>query len=392
MDASGKIGESPGSHGLPPPKVTNQKPRRARFLIVLFSVAVSTIVTLALLEIGLRLAGYPCTPEDLRAPVFVSDNGVTYHTRWLFTFDYRAGVLKQQFMRSKAPGVFRVALVGESSVYSLGQAPHLQSLLATGLHRRIEVVNFGFCGTGSDRVLLSVCEALKFDVDAVLVYAGHNEFSSHSDRSRYRQPGWLQLNCRLYQLLKPAWQPHPGRLYSESEKKQIYHEFHQNLEAIFDTLNGRGRPIMVWGTVSANLEAPPVIYKSELYDLSKLPPEPLAAHQKGMALLSQGRRSEARPYLIEAFSSSPRPMRATPKINEIIREVAAEHRIPLADVEQAVMDKSPDGIPGYDLFWDHCHLNERGQDILQEVFAAQLIPLVSGAGKTQSTDVRQQAK
>jgi len=313
--------------------------------------------------------------------VFVSKNGVTYHTRWLFTFDYMAGVVKQEFMRSKASGVFRVALVGGSSVFSLGRAPRLQGLLTAGLHRRVEIINFGFCGTGSDRVLLSVREALQFDVDAVLVYTGHNEFSSHSDRSRYRQPSWLQLNCRLYQLLKPAWRPHPGRLYSETEKEQVFQGFRKNLENIVNMVNDR-KKIMVLGTVAANYQAPPLIYSCGRYALSELPPEPMAAYQKGIALLQARRPGEARPYLIEAFLTSPRPMRATPKINEIIREVAAEHQVPLADVEQLVIDASPDGIPGNDLFWDWCHLNLRGQDIWQDAYAAQLIPLASGVRKT----------
>jgi len=378
MEADGKIGATPGSRERQP-QATTRKLRPAKFL---FFSAAPTIVVLALLELGLRLTGYPCAPEDLRSPVFISeDGGATYGTRRLFVFDYQAGVLKQEFPKNELPGAFRVALVGGSSVASLGQATRLQNLLMAGLRRSVKIINFGFCGTGSDRVLLSVREALQYGVDAVLVYTGHNEFSSHSDRRKYLPTNMLLQNCRLCQLVKPAWRPHPGRLYSESEKDQIYLEFRRNLEAIVKTINGRG-PIMVWGTVPANYEFPPVIYSSPSYTQSKLPPRPLAAYQRGDRLLQAGRRAEARPYLIEAFSSSPRPMRATPRINQIIREVAAEHRVPLADVERLVIDASPDGIPGYALFGDHCHLNDRGNDILQEAFAARLIPLALEPRKT----------
>ena len=61
-------------------------------------------------------------------------------------------------------------------------------------------------------------------------------------------------------------------------------------------------------------------------------------------------------------------MRATPASNEIVRELAREFDIPLLDFEARIIRYAENGIPGFDLFDGYCHLNDRGNVILQQAF------------------------
>jgi hypothetical protein len=54
--------------------------------------------------------------------------------------------------------------------------------------------------------------------------------------------------------------------------------------------------------------------------------------------------------------------------NGIIRKLAKNFSIPLADIESAVEAAEPHGLPGETLFGDHCHLNNQGNQILLSTF------------------------
>jgi hypothetical protein len=83
--------------------------------------------------------------------------------------------------------------------------------------------------------------------------------------------------------------------------------------------------------------------------------------------------AEAKRLFDTALLHDTRPVRATTRINEIIRSVADKKNIPVADVYGAVVSQHPLGIPDFDLFVDACHLNNRGNEILQQAFADTII-------------------
>ncbi|HRZ16716.1 MAG TPA: SGNH/GDSL hydrolase family protein, partial [Candidatus Hydrogenedentes bacterium] len=66
--------------------------------------------------------------------------------------------------------------------------------------------------------------------------------------------------------------------------------------------------------------------------------------------------------------------------NAILRELAAENGVPLADVEAAVIAAEPHGVPGETLFNDHCHLNPAGNALLVRVYEKEILRAL-GAGK-----------
>lgn len=362
--------------------------------LVVFSVITLLLVVavLAAAELFLQWRKFPYEPPALLRPIFVDAGDGMLETDPFLAHDVETAANYQKFSRKKPPDTLRIAMLGGSSVCMLEDARLLkQWLVAEGYAAsadNVEVLNLGVRGCGSDRAVVSAREALDYDVDALLLYAGHNEFISESNYNTYRQPGWLARKSKVVQLLTGnPWRPEPGKFYSKEEKQQVYKQFEQNLRSIEAMARDAGVPL-VWGTVSTNLALAPKIYDSTVYSLEEVPREPWQQYKKGLELLSQSRFDEARAAFQKSIDESPRPFRATTRINEVLRATAAELSVPLADVERRVLERAPHGVPGIScpkgrefhiyqkldgLFADHCHLNQRGRSILLETFAQVLV-------------------
>jgi tetratricopeptide (TPR) repeat protein len=91
-------------------------------------------------------------------------------------------------------------------------------------------------------------------------------------------------------------------------------------------------------------------------------------------LEAQGLFDEARPHFIAARDNDALRFRADSRINQIIKEVAAEFPdcAVLFDAEKRLSEASPDGICGNEVFLEHVHFNFHGNYL----FAANLLPLL----------------
>ena len=61
--------------------------------------------------------------------------------------------------------------------------------------------------------------------------------------------------------------------------------------------------------------------------------------------------------------------------NSIIRSLAAKYGLPLADVENAVIQAEPHHVPGETLIRDWCHLNVAGNAIWIEQYEPKILEL-----------------
>jgi tetratricopeptide (TPR) repeat protein len=114
---------------------------------------------------------------------------------------------------------------------------------------------------------------------------------------------------------------------------------------------------------------------------------------KGRALQALGRFGEGYRAFSRAKQEDIVPLRALDEFNEILREVAARERIPLADVEGVFRALSPGGIPGNPLFVDHVHPSIEGHQIVAQVIldaavAAGLVPLPAARWDASREDAR----
>ena len=176
------------------------------------------------------------------------------------------------------------------------------------------------------------------------------------------------------------------------EKREVYADFENNLRTI-EALARKSEVLLILGTVSSNLAKRPLVYWNPKYRGLEMPQGAMDQYDRGVKLVGEQRIEEAKAAFQKSLADSPGPHRATTRINQILRETAAELALPLADVEQRVIAAAPHGLPGIDtasgdgvyyeefekyehlngLFRDHCHLNVRGNEILLDTFADVLI-------------------
>ena len=89
-------------------------------------------------------------------------------------------------------------------------------------------------------------------------------------------------------------------------------------------------------------------------------------HRLGDYYLTRKDYKRARQHYINAALQDLQPFRADTTINSIIRRVARQEQVPLADVAAAFDRRAQHGIPGYALVFDWCHPTATGYRILQD--------------------------
>jgi hypothetical protein len=299
----------------------------------------------------------------------------------------------QTFPIAKGTDTFRVFVVGESSV-NYARAPFedaLWGLKDVSSRQKIEVINAGGCGYGSTRLLGVVQEILSYAPDAVLLYIGHNESEEEFER---QQTSWLSSAAQrvlwksaAMRLARDTMAARTLRkLYEDDEKQdagaEIKHRdledrrqsrgevegqmegFRRNVEAMIEACRKKAVPIVL-GTIPSNLWKPDLAaLELARYEREVLPLYAAGEHAKGMQAAQ------------EILCWAPRHQSSALE-NGVLRELAKQWELPLADVEARVIAAEPHGVPGETLFADHCHLNGAGNEILAEVYAEEVRALLS---------------
>lgn len=103
-------------------------------------------------------------------------------------------------------------------------------------------------------------------------------------------------------------------------------------------------------------------------------------YRMGMAYLLLGQDNMAYRAFDLARQEDIVPLRAINELNDILRDIAEQEGVPLADVEKTFVRVSPGHIPGENLFVDHVHPTIEGQQLVAWVIVsaatdAGLLPL-----------------
>lgn len=176
--------------------MTGERPaaRWRRVGLPLLMMAASVGVTLVVLEIVLRIAGFSTTPVDIRIGeqndprryhVF-EDHNFEYHPDLIWSPKPSQSIFNSQGFRGpelapqKAPGTLRVFAVGDSN--TLGWSgpnganwPAAVGRLIAGVRQGADVVNAGVWGYASFQGLRRFRQVLTFSPDIVLVSFGSND-------------------------------------------------------------------------------------------------------------------------------------------------------------------------------------------------------------------------
>ena len=331
----------------------------------------------------------------------------------------------QEFLADKPENGFRFFVLGGSSAYgfpwgadqaftrALGDA-----LQASWPERKIEAVNAAAMSYGSHRLRILASELLQYEPDALVVYAGHNEFI---ERRFYRDlldrdPSLDRVQralfrWRLYSLMSRLFEKRSAggetvkhdtgawlgldvvREYSvdvtDAQKSEVRELFEENLRAILDLAGRRGIPVVLC-TVSSNLpdwspnrsSFAREVTTDDRRTAQRLLDEGRAAlktndastaverlerardlaagyaeidFRLGRAYAALGRWDEARRAFRRARDHDAQPGRAISALNETIRRLGGEKSVVLVDVERGLEQASPHGLPGFDVFEDYVH-------------------------------------
>ncbi len=306
--------------------------------------------------------------------------------------DKRVSFQYQRFARSKPPRTLRIFALGGSSVNYLDyEFSQLQQALETSLSDRyehVEIINCGGLSYGTHRLVLVAAEIVRYSPDIILLYSGHNEFEEVQQMRlanlQYAPAQRLLGKSALFRLMRDVWarqriahlqeagaQREMAASIPDSSKAWLHeftpeevlgrmNAFRDNLESMV-SLFAENHIHVVIGTVPSNLFRP------------NLPGKEGVLYEEVISLFKQGRYKEGLQRGREILRNASPRHQSSDAENEIIREVAREHRVILADVEAAIIEAEPNGIPGQTLFNDHCHLNPDGNKILRLLYQAKIL-------------------
>jgi len=392
-------------------------------------------------EAGLRLGGFghthPLFVPHRQAPQYLQTNPNVIRR---FLADERSvpklWIRPVPFARDKAPETLRVVVQGGSTAagypYGYGASPAgllQQRLQRTFPERRVEVVTTAVSAVNSYTLLDFADEIVAVEPDAVVVYAGHNEYlgllgvgSSFSAGRRRplvlaflasKDVRILQLGRRgLAALNAEPPPPEPDRRHLMARVvaedrialgSPLYHrglaQYEANLSALLARYRRAGVPVFV-GTLASNERGqPPFIsghapgvdtaawrrhFDAGLAALAAGRPaaardafdDALAVSDlhadthfaRGRALDALGRHAEARDAYLAAKDRDELRFRAPEEVNAILRRVAGEQGATVVEVQRALVAAAEDGAIGQDLMLEHLHPNVDGYFELADAY------------------------
>lgn len=386
-------------------------PRRGLLWLIVLALP---FLILGLLELALRLAGYGHGLE----PLFVASPGQPQYLQpnpavvgRFFADPARAPGVRIEttyFRARKAPNALRVVVQGESSAagFPYGLSASLAGLLQERLQRsypsrEVEVVSTAMAAVSSYALVDFADEIIAAQPDAIVIYAGHNEYlgilAVGSSLRFAASPALTRLalalrELRLFQLLErsaaalefaaPAGAAGPSTAGpAESLMARVAGErsiplgsrryalgvqqFEHNLATLLARYRRAGIPVFIGTLVSNEAEQPP---------LGRGPGNSAAreAYRRGQELAAAGRDDAARAAFRSALDLDELRFRAPAAFNEVVRRTAAAGGATLVDVEGAFVAASAHGLIGHNLVLEHVHPNLDGYFLLAETFFGSL--------------------
>lgn len=350
---------------------------------------------------------------------------------WFFANPGRPGYNEQYcFLDPKPANAIRIFLVGESAIKgypqprNLASSAFLQTMLQDAApERMVEVINLGTTAVASFPVLGITTEALDFQPDLVVVFAGHNEFfGTYGVASIGRagsRPWMLRANrvirsLALFQGLErllPAKSAESNRTLMETmigrshiapddwRRAAAANNLGHNTAEMVRRCQARGVPVIVCTQPSNERDLAPVgadrldhlppatrqeiksllatgevrrrddpaVAIPALRRILELCPAHARAHfLLGQALAAQGGHADAREHFVQARDLDPMPWRTPSPSQQAIVRATREHHAPVCDLEKVFREVSPDGVIGWELMDDHVHPTLRGQALIAE--------------------------
>ncbi len=342
------------------------------------------------------------------------------------------------FLKNKPENGFRVICLGGSSMFGTpyqmtSTIPGIVRKQLRHLYpgREVEVINFAASAINSHVIKRFASEMIRFDPDLILIYMGHNEFYGPDGVGatwlEKKLPFFISMKyqlreVRIYQLLQKfisgIFSPHEipsepnlmkqvsrGNLVrlESDDARRIFRSFEENLENIISVFRDREIPVII-SDVASNLFFKPFAWDSlqgitdqeiwlkrleeacrageyrhafemVLPVLDRNLSNAIVNYQAGICYFQLKDPQKADFHLRVARNNDLLKFRAPDEIDRIIREVCRRNEVPVISAEKYLYENSEHGIPGFDLFWEHLHLNTEGYYLIARLFVEKIAEL-----------------
>ena len=367
------------------------------------------------LEVGLRASNYMGNTDLFVDPQIELDDYLipnpNFASRYFFYTRTIPNPSNDVFLREKPENGFRVFAMGGSSAagypygFNATYSRVVRDVLTDAMpDKQVEVVNVGISAISSYTLFDQVDEIIAQKPDAIILYAGHNEFYGAlgvgSNENLGGFPGFVRLYLKLQRfktfLLLRNMMVESGKLiggfFSSEEIDEsatlmeriintrsieldsptyelAMHQFRSNLEEIVKKFDEYDIPVFV-GSLGSNLkDQPPFI---NITDGDQPPAQDI--YGEAVQLYNGGNIEQAAEKFEYAKDLDGLKFRAPSQINTIIEQTAESFsNVRYVPSNEALIAEAKDGIIGHELMLEHLHPNERGYFILGEAFAYALI-------------------
>ena len=374
-------------------------------------------ILLGILELSLRAAHYGrdtslFAPSRLYGGRYLAA-GEFIATRYFPSEQFPPTAPSELFLAEKPARGIRIFAFGESSAAGFPYPPNalFTRIVSDALRDAlpsdtVEVINLGIAATNSYAIVDMVDEVLDQKPDAVLIYAGHNEYYGAlgigSTESLGAFPAFVRLYLRLQRLktfvllrngIKAAFSVVAGnrtgdetsasRMESVARDQRIVlgsrtylagvAQYESNLAIVLSRFRKAGVPVFVGSLVSNLRDQEPL---SATSDTSHRGGAAKFVFDSAAAELSAGHDSSARVLYERARDLDFVRFRAPSDFNRVVRKVAAKTGAIYVPVAEAFSAKAEHGVVGHDLVLEHVHPNKHGYALLGMVF----VNAIKGSG------------
>ena len=376
--------------------------KRKQRLFLAITLAFPLLFLLAV-EGALRLfwqgGAYPLfVKAPLRGDYLIANPQVA--RRW-FAFEARPPApISEPFARLKPERAFRVFALGESSTAGFPYPRNVTFSRYVGDVLRdalpgdsVEVINLGIAATNSFAMLDIADEVIAQRPDAVLIYAGHNEWYGAlgvgSTESLAANPAFVRATLRLQKwrifmairrliiwartrggrnappegavsLMETLARDKDMPLEGDAYRRGVA-QFSGNMDALVGRFRRAGIAVYV-GSLASNLRDQPPLRSANNRAAD-------SAYALALQLHARGDTTGARREFLRARDLDVVRFRAPTAFDSVIRDVAARHGATYVPVAEAFAAASPGGLPGRDWFLEHVHPTDRGYALIGRTYA-----------------------
>lgn len=386
--------------------------------VAFYAITISIpILFFVILEVTLRSVDYMGNTELFVDPKIPSDEYLipnpNFASKYFFYTKTIPNPSVDVFLQEKPDNAYRVFAMGGSSAagYPYGYNGTFSRLVDDVLtdampSREVEVVNVATSAISTYTLVDQVDEILEQQPDAVMIYAGHNEFYGAlgvgSNENLGAFPGFVRFYLKLQrfktflfmrEMIVDAGQwifgnsgSSGGTLMERIISNQSIEldgpefelamiQFRSNMEAIISEFQELGIPVYL-STIASNVKDQPPFVSLE----QEGRPRASVVYDEATKIYAQGDTIQAKSQFEYAKDLDGLKFRAPTTINEIIEELSQEFaNVRLVNTHAALEEQSPDGIIGQNLMLEHLHPNQTGYYWMGRTFTERMLEDLSQA-------------